>query len=186
LLNVIQPGGTLGQSEAIADSPFASLKAQHRTAKRQLIETAAAHVFAEKGYRHATVADVARAAGISAGAIYLYFASREDLLFATVLAEVEVLEQRMRSRLDPSLPMDQELRSMMVAYLDYVLERPEGFRMLTAGLEREARSKADPELVADYDARALRCLELLHGVIARGISDGRFREGDAWELTHAV
>jgi AcrR family transcriptional regulator len=173
----------IGQAEA---SPFASLKQEHRDAKRRLIESAAASVFAQKGYRGATVADVAKAAGISAGAIYLYFASREDLLFATVLGEIDELEKRMRASLDGGARADEAMRSMMGAYFGFFRERPEGFRMLTAGLEREARLKADPELVADYDARALRCLELLHGVIGRGIEEGTFRGGDAWELTHAV
>jgi AcrR family transcriptional regulator len=174
------------RSEAVESSAFASLKQEQRSAKRQLIEVAAARVFAQKGYRHATVADVARAAGISAGTIYLYFASREDLLFATVLAEVDALEQRMRGQLDPSAPADQALRSLMKAYCEYALERPEGFRMVTAGLEREARLKADPQLVAEYNRRALGCLELLQEVIARGIEDGSFRAAEAWELTHAV
>ena len=176
----------MSRAEVVPSSPFASLKLEQRTAKRRLIEAAAARVFAEKGYRHATVADVARAAGISAGAIYLYFASREDLLFATVVAEVDALEQRMRASVDPSLPADVALRSMMDAYRDYALERPEGFRMLTAGLEREARLKADPALVEEYNRRALGCLELLHEVMEQGIADGTLREGDAWELTHAV
>ena len=170
----------------VEGSSFASLREKHRSAKRRLIEVAAARVFAENGYRHSTVADVARAAGISAGAIYLYFASREDLLFTTTLAEVDALEQRMRVGLDASLPADAALRSMMSAYLDYALERPEGFRMLTAGLEREARLKADPQLVGEYDARSLRCLELLREVISRGIAEGIFFEGDPSELTHAV
>ena len=50
------------------------------TAKRDTILRAAIDVFAERGYFNAQVADVARAAGVAAGTVYLYFRSKDDLL----------------------------------------------------------------------------------------------------------
>src|SRR4026208_2295709 len=41
---------------------------------------AAIDIFAERGYFSAQVADVARAAGVAAGTVYLYFRSKDDLL----------------------------------------------------------------------------------------------------------
>lgn len=48
--------------------------------RRQQILTAAATVFAEKGFDRATISDVARAAGVADGSIYNYFRSKQDLL----------------------------------------------------------------------------------------------------------
>src|SRR5439155_25451935 len=48
--------------------------------KRDAILRAAIDVFAERGYFNAQVADVARAAGVAAGTVYLYFRSKDDLL----------------------------------------------------------------------------------------------------------
>jgi TetR/AcrR family fatty acid metabolism transcriptional regulator len=48
--------------------------------KRDAILKAATHVFAERGFFNAQVADVARAAGVAAGTVYLYFRSKDDLL----------------------------------------------------------------------------------------------------------
>ena len=48
--------------------------------KRDVILRAAIDVFAERGYFNAQVADVARAAGVAAGTVYLYFRSKDDLL----------------------------------------------------------------------------------------------------------
>ncbi|HEV2984143.1 MAG TPA: TetR family transcriptional regulator, partial [Vicinamibacterales bacterium] len=50
--------------------------------KRDAILRAATDVFAESGYFNAQVADVARAAGVAAGTVYLYFRSKDDLLAA--------------------------------------------------------------------------------------------------------
>ena len=51
-----------------------------RPGKRDAILRAAIDVFAERGFFNAQVADVARAAGIAAGTVYLYFKSKDDLL----------------------------------------------------------------------------------------------------------
>src|SRR3982751_4883935 len=48
--------------------------------KRDSILRAAIDVFAERGFFNAQVADVARAAGVAAGTVYLYFRSKDDLL----------------------------------------------------------------------------------------------------------
>ncbi|MGD9901901.1 MAG: TetR/AcrR family transcriptional regulator C-terminal domain-containing protein [Vicinamibacterales bacterium] len=48
--------------------------------KREAILRAATQVFAQHGFFNAQVADVARAAGVAAGTVYLYFRSKDDLL----------------------------------------------------------------------------------------------------------
>jgi len=51
----------------------------HLAARRQSIVEAACDVFSTKGITAATMADVASRAGISPGAIYRYFASKDEL-----------------------------------------------------------------------------------------------------------
>src|SRR6476619_2298991 len=60
--------------------------------KRDAILRAAIDVFAERGYFNAQVADVARAAGVAAGTVYLYFKSKDDLL-------VSIFDRSMREGL---------------------------------------------------------------------------------------
>ena len=48
--------------------------------KREAILRAATSVFAEKGYFNSKVADIARAAGVADGTVYLYFKNKEDVL----------------------------------------------------------------------------------------------------------
>jgi len=50
--------------------------------KRDLILRAAIDTFAARGFFHAQVADVARAAGVAAGTVYLYFRGKDDLLIS--------------------------------------------------------------------------------------------------------
>jgi AcrR family transcriptional regulator len=54
----------------------------------QLLE-AAGRVFASKGYDGTKIMDIVRAAGLSSGAVYGRFASKDELLLAAVIASVE-------------------------------------------------------------------------------------------------
>jgi TetR/AcrR family fatty acid metabolism transcriptional regulator len=51
-----------------------------REDRRDTLLRAAIDTFAARGYFNAQVADVARAAGVAAGTVYLYFRSKDDLL----------------------------------------------------------------------------------------------------------
>lgn len=62
------------------------ISSQREEATRQSILHAAREVFVAKGFHEATTHDVARAAGLSVGSIYTYFASKDDLIRECVLA----------------------------------------------------------------------------------------------------
>lgn len=53
---------------------------QHVDARREAILNAAARLFARKGISGATMADIATEADLSAGALYRYFSSKEELV----------------------------------------------------------------------------------------------------------
>jgi TetR/AcrR family fatty acid metabolism transcriptional regulator len=72
-------------------------------AKRDAILRAAIDVFAERGYFNAQVADVARAAGVAAGTVYLYFHNKDHLL-------VSIFERSMRDGLAESRAAVAQLR----------------------------------------------------------------------------
>ena len=55
---------------------------EYKEEARSRILDAANKVFAERGYHEATMEDIAKRLGVSKGAIYLYFSSKEDLFEA--------------------------------------------------------------------------------------------------------
>jgi len=56
--------------------------------RAQLLD-AAAQVFASKGYFGTKIMDIVKAAGLSSGAVYGRFASKDELLMEAILCEVE-------------------------------------------------------------------------------------------------
>jgi TetR/AcrR family transcriptional repressor of bet genes len=73
--------------------------------RHQLVE-AAISVIHEQGFNHATVARIARRAGVSSGMVHHYFKDKDELLFATMrhlLAELRVdASARLKAASDPS------------------------------------------------------------------------------------
>jgi AcrR family transcriptional regulator len=62
-------------------------KAQQRAATTRTVLATARALFAEKGYPHVSLAEIAARANVTKGALYHYFEGKDDL-FRAVLAEV--------------------------------------------------------------------------------------------------
>ena len=53
--------------------------------KRQAIIEAARDIFAQKGYEDTTIAEIAEAAGVAVGTVYLYFRNKREIYMSTSL-----------------------------------------------------------------------------------------------------
>lgn len=69
------------------------------TEREQRILSAAAQLFPHYGYDKTTVSDIAREAGVSKGAIYLHFDSKEALLSALIARETQSTSLEFLSRI---------------------------------------------------------------------------------------
>ena len=64
----------------MAEVKTGSLREIKKMEKKQRIQDAAIRVMARKGYYGTTVAEIARAANVADGTLYLYFKNKDDLL----------------------------------------------------------------------------------------------------------
>jgi AcrR family transcriptional regulator len=95
--------------------------------RRQLLE-AGAHVFTERSYDDASMAEVARAAGISKGLLYHYFPSKRDLFVATL--EAAAAELREITQPNPSLPVQEQLVDVLERYLAWIDDHADSYSKL--------------------------------------------------------
>lgn len=129
-------------------------------------------VFAGKSFFTATVAEIAREAGVADGTIYLYFKSKDDLLiclFEEKMAELNTaLEAELRRH---ERPLEQ-LRAFLRLHLQLVATDPDLAEVLTVELRQSAK------LMKEYEAKRFGAyLELLGGILERGVADGSLRAG---------
>ena len=85
-------------------SPAGRIRRPGRTAVRRRLLDAALEVFAEQGFASASLDQVAEAAGLTKGAIYSNFASKDDLFFAMMKDQVMKRIEAVRTALAASSP----------------------------------------------------------------------------------
>ena len=81
---------------------------EHRLARRQQIVAAARTCVAEQGFHKTTMADVIRESGLSAGAVYGYFKSKDEIVAAIAddaLSSVDRLFEGILAREEPLTPL---------------------------------------------------------------------------------
>src|ERR1700754_1086281 len=79
--------------------------------KRDRILQAAVKVFARNGFHATRVSEVAKAAGVADGTIYLYFESKEELLFSLFEDRVSRLLRFMKDELPKQADAPARLRA---------------------------------------------------------------------------
>jgi AcrR family transcriptional regulator len=70
-------------------APALGKRERSKLEKRARIEQAAREVFAEKGFAAATTQEIAARAGVAAGTLFLYAASKEELLVMAFTADLD-------------------------------------------------------------------------------------------------
>jgi TetR/AcrR family fatty acid metabolism transcriptional regulator len=139
--------------------------------KRDAILRAATQVFARRGFFHSQVADIARAAGVAAGTVYLYFRGKDDLL-------VSIFERTMKETLaegaaaiaDVSDPRER-LRRIARLHLD----RMGRDRDLAVVFQVELRQST--KFMERFSSTYLRdYLGIIRDTIAAGQASGAFRD----------
>jgi AcrR family transcriptional regulator len=89
-----------------ASSPSPGLRERKKQKTRDTISTVALELFAERGYEHTTIAEIADAAEVSPRTIFAYFASKEDILFCDLPDTQERLARALRERPEGATAID--------------------------------------------------------------------------------
>jgi TetR/AcrR family transcriptional regulator, fatty acid metabolism regulator protein len=138
--------------------------------KREAILRAAIDVFAERGFFNAQVADVARAAGVAAGTVYLYFRGKDDLLVSIFERTMQAAIADGRACVAPLTDPVAQLREIARVHLD----RMGHDRSLAVVFQVELRQST--KFMERFSSTLLReYLGIIRGIIAAGQSSGVFR-----------
>lgn len=149
---------------------------RRKEARPAEIVEAALEVFAEKGFAAARLDDIAAAAGVSKGALYLYFETKQDLFRAVVRQAISPnLDAVEAAVMAADIPFDMLLRGFyarMTAIL--TTARVGAVAKMVIG---ESRNFPDLAKVW-HDELVVRALGVLTAVISRAQARGEVRPGD--------
>lgn len=165
-------------NEASGDSPTFT-----ETARRAQILACAIEAIAESGYGRASLAEIARRAGVSKGVVSYYFTSKDELLAQVVVDVYRRAGAAIAARTDAETDPSAVLTAYVEANLAFLGRHPADLRAVTEivmnlrapdGAPRFAPSGADPVLAH------------LERLLRDGQETGVFRDFDAHALAILV
>jgi AcrR family transcriptional regulator len=149
---------------------------RRKTARPGEIVEAALSVFAEKGFAAARLDDIAHQAGVSKGALYLYFETKEALFGAVVRTAIAPNLEAIKAAAQAFEGPFADLAPMLLARAALLLQ---GGRIPAVVKMVIGESRNFPDLARIWhDDVVAPALEVITGVIARAQARGEVRAGD--------
>jgi TetR/AcrR family fatty acid metabolism transcriptional regulator len=161
---------------------MATKKVQAREDKRARILDAAIQAFSRNGYHGTRISDIAKAADVADGTVYLYFPSKEELLstiFEDRMSRFLQVGREELERIDGALD---KLRRVVELHLEDLGHNPE----LTTVFQIELRHSS--HFMELYSRGQLRdYFQLIAEILQEGQREGTVRAGlDTWFATKCI
>lgn len=145
-------------------------KTDLKVKKKNRIIEAAVKVFAKKGFYLAKVSDVAKAANVADGTIYLYFKNKDDLLINLFEQKMELILQRFKEQLKDIADPVEKLHRFVDVYFALIEEDKELADVFQVELRQSAK------FLKDYhNEKFLDFLSVIKSIIQEGMENGFFR-----------
>jgi TetR/AcrR family fatty acid metabolism transcriptional regulator len=136
---------------------------------RRIIE-AAVKVFAKNGFYNSKVSEIARAANVADGTIYLYFQNKDDILIRLFEEEMATVLQKMTEEVNQESDPAKKLQRFALVHLKLVEENHE----LAEIIQVETRQSS--KFMKEYkNPQFQQYLNLISSIIREGQAQGVFR-----------
>jgi AcrR family transcriptional regulator len=145
----------------------------YKEERRAALLDSALHCFAEKGYAATTIDDIVRSAGVSKGAIYNYFKSKEEIFLQILENRNDLYFAELRRRFELWPDAASKLRHLISRFRDLPKQsdkRSWGLVNLDFWLYA-SRQELDHLIAKQYE----RFIELYQEILEEGKGRGEFR-----------
>lgn len=151
-------------------------KEREKEHRREEIVEAAQRVFFEKGLQAATMDEIAEAAELSKGTIYLYYKSKEDLYLAVMLRGLQILYNMLSAAISTEEPTMKKIATLLELYYRFFIESKNYFRMLNFFENQQFHKQVSEQMLQHCAQQEQKLWDLAIGLIERGISEGVIRK----------
>ncbi len=152
----------------------ASRRKRERAQRRGDILRAAREVFFQRGFHTVTVDDIAVAAEVGKGTVYLYFDTKETILAHLLLEGLDQLVADLETAyaLDQVCDAGTRLRRGAIAYLKFFQTNPEYYRLIMAFDRGQFQAAIDPARYQEVLTRSLHGIEWLERAVKQAQAEG--------------
>jgi AcrR family transcriptional regulator len=146
---------------------------QRKQERHETIIAAAVRVFLERGVPATTMDEIARAADVSKGTLYLYFASKDELLLSVAIEWLDTLEVKLERLRESEFESGLEvMRAGMKLYARHALASPGHFKVAMSWLNTAYSLDEGTPLFQEYRAAIAQKYAFMLAAIERGKADG--------------
>ncbi len=103
---------------------------EKRSSTREKILEVALRLFSKKGFKETTIKDIAKEVGITEGAIYRHFTSKEEIINSLLEEITQELRQELFESIERGESDEERLNNIIDTLLRYAFTKPESFRFL--------------------------------------------------------
>ncbi len=156
---------------------------QNIAKRKEQIIRAAISAFAKTGLRETSMDDIVRESGMSKGAIYWYFKSKDDLISELMNTffdpkEIEKLEQMLANG---------SARERIEKFIGYIIEQMNMMRRFRPVVQELYVIALRDQKIKKMTKKSFQeSVPLLQGIIEDGIKNKEFRKVDAYQVTLAL
>jgi len=138
---------------------------------REQILNVATEAFAQQGYHQTSMDQIAKAAGLSKGALYYFFENKAALFLAVVQEGLRYLDEQGEALRTSYYPIQQSLRRFVASYVSVCKTYPRIAALLFTGRVEQL----DPELNEALKGPVQKQVNHLCALLQEGISEGILR-----------
>jgi AcrR family transcriptional regulator len=151
----------------------ADIVAEFRSAE---IMAAARDVFARNGFSDTTMDDIAEAAGLAKGTLYLYFKSKRDLYMAALKQGISELNAQTIEAVEAARGAQEKIRALVSTRIAYAEENREFCKIYYSELGNLVHPVPT---IAEFKKMYMQQVEYVTGVLEAAAGSGEIRAGSA-------
>jgi AcrR family transcriptional regulator len=138
-----------------------------KESKREIILTAAEKMFAGRRFDEVKLDEIAAAAGVGKGTLYLYFKNKEDLFAQMAVEGLDEMTERIRAIALMKLPFQERLFLFGREFSAFLARRQGVMRVM---------NQVQPAPVSKIFRRHLgRTIQAVHALLQKGMDEGALR-----------
>ena len=154
---------------------IAERREREKEQRRSDIVDAAERTFFSKGIAIATMDDVAEAAELSKGTLYLYFRNKEDLYLAIILRAISVLQERFASAANSQTKGLEKIEAIGRAYFSFYKDHPDYYNAMLFFESYIVDPDTDPGYGVECANQSNKTFAICAAAVQAGIDDGTIR-----------
>ena len=141
-----------------------------KNTKKERILKAATRVFAQNGFFHSKISQIAKLAQVADGTIYLYFKNKDDILISLFEEEMSAIIKNVKTEIAKESGFENKIKKFITIHLSFMEQNREMAEVFQIELRQSHK------FMKDYSGTKINdYLNIISSIITQGQKDGEVK-----------